>query len=220
MKKTMMVLINGTIKSHILYEISKMQREVTPLYINHKRCTDCEKIKRIYPDVIIDNSLNLSLLDEEDFKLTKHLFFQVVSSLYGDKALVGISLNHGLPYELSPQYSSPFLTMTDLDIVREFVKSGVPVREIQRVNPCSCNSCKQCFIRFYTFSFFGIRVPLFGNIEAAYEFMNKYEGRDLHAIKKAVRLLKKPAIKKELIHWDFAVNEDSFEPDEPFDSEE
>ncbi len=133
MKKTMMVLINGTIKSHILYEISKMQREVTPLYINHKRCTDCEKIKRIYPDVIIDNSLNLSLLDEEDFKLTKHLFFQVVSSLYGDKALVGISLNHGLPYELSPQYSSPFLTMTDLDIVREFVKSGVPVREIQRV---------------------------------------------------------------------------------------
>ena len=170
--------------------------------------------------MIIDNSLNLSLLDEEDFKLTKHLFFQVVSSLYGDKALVGISLNHGLPYELSPQYSSPFLTMTDLDIVREFVKSGVPVREIQRVNPCSCNSCKQCFIRFYTFSFFGIRVPLFGNIEAAYEFMNKYEGRDLHAIKKAVRLLKKPAIKKELIHWDFAVNEDSFEPDEPFDSEE
>ena len=207
----MIVLVKGTIKSHILYELMKLQKtidKVIPLYINHKRGTDCMRIKQIYPNAIIDNTLNFASLSEEDFQQTKHLFFQTVSSLYGERAVVGISANTKLPgYELTSKYISPFITMSDLEILEEFIQNGIPIRELHKVNTCECNSCDQCFIRFYTFSYFGIRTPLFQDINKAVSFLERYQGKDVKAIKRAIRLLKRHNIKDNFVHWDFSSDE-------------
>jgi len=189
------LLVSGGLDSYIAYKyLEENNCKLLPLFIDYKGLYTSKELKHakeLFPDLIIDNSLDLSgqELTPKAFIKNRNAYFVLVGSKYGhiiamgglkddnvgDKSPLAFLKMQELLNEINPdiyKVFSPFWRMTKSEIIEWYIQSGNHIEVLLKTTSCYhptelyCGECPSCFRKYCAFfdNGLGYLLPGFNNL--------------------------------------------------------
>jgi 7-cyano-7-deazaguanine synthase in queuosine biosynthesis len=167
---------------------------------------EMEAVKRLYPKYLsIDTtSLNLSQYEvgEKAFILNRNIYLILIAANYGEKIVLGglkddrvgdkspvaFSAIETMLNTVSPdkefQIISPFWHMEKIDILKWYLDNKLPVEPLLETVSCYslkpanyCGECPACFRKYCAFSYLGLPIPKFKNMELVERYVEEWKDK-------------------------------------------
>lgn len=196
------LLVSGGLDSFIAYHyLIDDGYEVVPVHINYNGSYSSKElniVQRLFPNVIIDNSINLAGQEfgEKAFLKNRNAYFALIGSTYstsicmaglkddnvGDKSPEAFIKMENLLTEINPEtYSvfSPFWRMEKEEVLSWYIQQKLSVSDLMKTTSCYhptldyCGVCPSCFRKYCAFVSCGIdyAIPLFTNHNLALQYL-------------------------------------------------
>lgn len=173
----MILLFSGGLDSYIAYHFLKRPKTLYAVLGHRYTLHELEMVKKLVPDTIIEDRLNLADWEEKDANIPlRNAFLVMIASYYDEDVVLVVQRGEMDIPDRSIKFfnefgewlsflwgrittlSTPFFSMTKTDMVKWYLDHDLPPDLLISTRSCfsagdkPCGNCKACFRRWVAFT--------------------------------------------------------------------